>query len=84
MTGDVRGSGGMTGGACGSSCRRVIGIASSGVGGKCGGARRTAPYLSARPGARRFDGFARTVVFRALLLEARKYVLGTIGGPEHQ
>lgn len=39
VIGDVGGCSGVTGGACGSSCRNVIGVAGGGVGGKCGSAR---------------------------------------------
>ena len=39
VTDDVGGCSGMTGGAGGGACRKVISVAGSGVGGKCGGAR---------------------------------------------
>ena len=41
-------------------------------------------YLATHPGAPCFDGFARSVVLRDLLVEVGKDVLGAVGGPEHQ
>jgi hypothetical protein len=80
VTGDVGGCGGVTGGTGGSTGSRVIGVA----GGKCGGARLTHRYLAAHPGTPCFEGFARSVILRVLLLEVREHVLGAVGGPEHQ
>jgi hypothetical protein len=84
MTGDVRGGGGMTGSTGGCSGRGIIGEAGGGLGGQGGGARRPAPYLPARPGACGFQGLARPLILRVLVLEAREHVLGAIGGPERQ
>jgi hypothetical protein len=84
VTGHVGGGGGMTGGTGGGAGRTFIGAAGSSVGGKCGRARLAARYLAPRPGASSFDGLARTVVFRVVLLEAGEHVLGAVGGPEHQ
>ena len=84
VTGHVSSCGGVTGGACGSSCRSVIGVAGGGVGGKCGGARLAHRYLLTRPGAPGVESFPRSVVFRVVLLEVREHVLGAVGGPEHQ
>jgi hypothetical protein len=84
VTGHVSGCGGVTGSPGGSSCRSVIGVAGGGVGGKCGGARLAHRYLATRPGPPCFDGFARPVVFRVVLLEVWEHVLGAVGGPEHQ
>jgi hypothetical protein len=84
VTGDVGGCGGVTGGTGGSSGGSVIGIAGGGVGGKCGGARLAHRYLATHPGTPCFEGLARSVVFRVLVLEVRKHVLGAVSGPEHQ
>jgi hypothetical protein len=84
VTGDVGGCGGMTGGTGGSSGRGVVGIAGGGVGGQCGAARLAHRYLTTRPGAPCFNGFARSGVFRVVLLEVWEHVLGAVGGPERQ
>jgi hypothetical protein len=77
-------SGGVTGGSRGSSARNVVSAAGGGVGGDCGGAGLTALYLTSRPGPPGFDGFARTIVLRVLLLKELEHVLGAVGGPECQ
>ena len=82
MTGDVGGRGGVTGGTGRGTCGRIFGGAGSGVGGKRRHARLAHAHLATRPGTRRFDGFARSVVTRVLRLEARKNALGAVGGPE--
>lgn len=84
VTGYMGGCGGVTGSTGGSAGRTIISVASGGVGGNCGSARLAALYLTPRPGAPCFKGFARSVVFRVLLLEVREHVLGAVGGPEHQ
>jgi hypothetical protein len=84
VTGHVGGSSGVTGGAGGGASRTFIRVASGGVGGDCGGARLTHPYLAPRPCSRCLDSFPRSVVARVLLLEMREYVLGAVGGPERQ
>src|SRR5437879_1457501 len=77
-------SGSMTSCSGGRSGRNVLGIAGGGVGGNCGGARRPARDLSTQPSARCFNGSARPVVLRMLLLEERKHMLSAVGGPERK
>ena len=84
VTGNVGGCGGVTGGTGGSTGRSLIGVAGGDVSGKCDGARLAQRYLTTHPGTRRFDSFPRAVVFRVLLLEVWKYMLGAVSGPEHQ
>jgi hypothetical protein len=84
VTGHVGGCGGVTGGTGGGAGRTFIGGAGGGVGGNCGGARLAARYLTTRPGAPGFEGFARSVVFRVVLLEVWEHVLCAIGSPEPQ
>jgi len=84
VTSHVGGSGGVTGGTGGGAGRTCIGVAGGGVGGKCGGARRAAFYLTPHPGTRRFNGFARPVVMRALLLKEWQHMFGALGGPERK
>ena len=60
------------------------GVAVGGMGGKRGGARLAHRDLATRPGTPCLDGIPGSVVFRALLLEAREHVLGAVGGPERQ
>jgi hypothetical protein len=84
VTGNVGGCGGVTGGAGGGTGRSLIGVAGGGVSGNCGGARLAARYLSTHPGMPCFDGFPRSVVFRVLLLEVWKYMLGAVSRPERQ
>jgi hypothetical protein len=84
VTGHVGGSGGVTGGTGGGARRTFIGVAGGGVGGNGGGARCAARYLTTHPGTRCFNGFARSVVLRVLLLEEWKHMLGTVGGPERK
>ena len=84
VTGHVGGSGGVTGGTGGSARRTFIGGAGGGVGDNCGRARCAARYLTPHPGTRRFNGFARPVVLRVLLLEEWKHMLGAVGGPERK
>ena len=84
MTGHVGGAGGVTRGTGDGAGRNVIGVAGRSVGGNRCGARLAALYLTPRPSARCFDGLARPVVFRVLLLEVPKHVLGAVGSPERQ
>jgi hypothetical protein len=84
VTGHVGGCGGVTGGTGGGAGRTFIGGAGGGVGGNCGGARLAARYLATRPGAPCFEGFARSVVFRVVLLEVWEHVRCAVGGPERQ
>jgi len=84
VTGDVGGCDSVTGGTGRCSGRSVLRVARGGVSGQCGGARRTTPYLSTRPGTCSLDRLARSVVFRVLLLEAREHVLGALSGPDRQ
>ena len=83
VTGNVGGCGGVTGGTGGGTGRSLIGVAGGGMGGKCGGARLAHRYLTTHPGTPCFEGSARSVVFRVLLLEVREYMLGAVSGPEH-
>jgi hypothetical protein len=62
----------------------LINGAGGGVGGNGGGARLAHRDLATRPGTPCFDSIPRSVVFRILLLEVWEYVLGAVGGPEHQ
>ena len=83
VTGHVGGSGGVTGGTGGSSA--APSSASRAAAWAATAAARACPrYLATRPGAPCFDGFARSVVFRVLLLEVWEHVLGAVGGPERQ
>jgi hypothetical protein len=84
VTGHVGSSGGVTGGTGDRSGRSVIGGSRGGVGGNGGGARCAALYLTTRPGTRGFNGFARSVILRVLLLEEWKHMLGAVGGPERK
>ncbi len=84
VTGNMGGCGGVTGGAGGGTGCTFIGIAGGGVGANRGGARLAQRYLTTHPGTACFDGFPRSVVFRVLLLEVWKYMLGAVSGPEHQ
>jgi hypothetical protein len=71
-------------GGCGGVSCALIGLSGRGVGGECGGTRLAHRDLATHPGTSCFDGMAGSVVFRVVLLEVRKYVLGALGGPEHQ
>ena len=82
--GDVGGSGNMSRSAGGGLSLGSICLASGGMGVERGGARRAHLDLSARPGTPCFDSPPRPVVSRPLLLEAREYALGAVGGPECQ
>lgn len=82
VTGHVRRAGGVTRGTGGGASRIFIGIAGGSVGGECGLARWAASYLTARPGPRRFNRFARPVVFRTILLEVGKRAFRAISGPK--
>lgn len=84
VSGHVGGCGGMAGGTGGGASRTFIRVTGGGMGGNCSGARCAARYLTTHPGTRCFDGFARPVVLRVLLLEEWKRMLGAIGGPERQ
>ena len=84
VSGHVGDSGCLTSRMSGSSGRTFIGVAGGGVGGKCGAARRAAFYLTTHPGTGGFNGFARPVVLRALLLEEWQHMLGALGGPERK
>jgi hypothetical protein len=84
VTDHVGGGGGVTGSTGGGAGRTFIGVAGSSVGGKCSRASLAARYLATRPGAPGFDGLARAVVFRVVLLEAGEHLLGTVGGLERQ
>ena len=72
----------MARGACGGYGSGKFAGSCRGVGGNCSGARRSAPDLSAHPGTRCFDGFARPVISRAFPLETEKNMFGTQGSPE--
>jgi hypothetical protein len=84
VTGNVDGRGSVSGGTGGGAGRTSIGVAGGGVGGKCGGARLARRNLTPHPRTPRFEGIPRSVVFRALIFEIWDYVLGAVGGPEHQ
>jgi hypothetical protein len=68
----------MTGGTGGGASCSLIGIASSGMGGKCCSASFTQRYFTTHPGTPYFDSFSRSVVFRVLLLEIGEYMLGAV------
>jgi hypothetical protein len=74
----------MARGTRGSRGSRVRAGSCRSVGGNRGGARRSAPYLSAHPGTRCFDGPARPVISRALSLEVWKHMLCTQGRPQRK
>ena len=84
MAGHVGGAGCVTSGPGGGPRRTFLGVTGSGVGGYRGGAGGAARNLPTRPGPRCRYGLARAIVLRVLLLEARKHMLGTVGGPERQ
>ena len=83
MTGNVGGRGSVTGRAGGTG-RTLIGVTGGGMGGKRGGARLAHRDLTAHPRTPRFEGFPRSIVHRVVLFEIWEYVLGAVGGPEHQ
>ena len=72
----------MACGACGGYGSRACAGSCRCMGGNCSGARRSASDLSAHPGMRCFDGFARPVISRAFPLEIEKNMFGTQGSPE--
>ena len=84
VTSHVGGAGGVTGCTGDGTSRIFIGSAGGSVGGNCGGARNAAHYLTTHPGTRGFNGFARSVVLRVLLLKQWKHMLGAVGGPERK
>jgi hypothetical protein len=84
VTGHVGGAGGVTGGTGDGLGRTFIGIAGGGVGGNCGGACRATRYLATCPSTPCFNGFARSVVLRVLLLKEWQHMLGAVGGPERK
>jgi hypothetical protein len=85
MPGYVSGGGSVTGGAGSGAGGRSLGSgAGGGVGRERGSPNPSERQLTPRPGARRLDGLPGSVVFRILLLEMRKDVLGAVGGPERQ
>jgi hypothetical protein len=69
VTCHVGGAGGVTGGTSDGTGRRVVRVAGRGVGGNCGDARLATRYFTTRPSTPSFDGSARPLVFRILLLE---------------
>ena len=74
-------------GGCGVGGNSGVGGGRGVVGGvryKHGGPCLAHRDLTAHPGMPCFDGFARSVVFRLLLLEGWEQVLGAVCGPEHQ
>jgi len=81
VAGDMGGRGGVTRGPSGGPGGRVVGVAGGGMGGNRGGARFTHPYLAARPGPPRFQGFARPVIFRILDLEERDHPFRGVDSP---
>lgn len=84
VAGDVGGGGGMAGRAGGGSGGQVVHFSRRGVGGEGGGASLADRDLAPRPGARRSDGQARTIVVRALVLKIWEDKFGEVGGPQHQ
>ena len=84
VTRNVGGCGSMSGCTGSSPGRGSIGVTGGGVDRNCSGAGLAHLYLSTRPSPPCLDGFPWSVVFRVLLLEVRKHVLGTVGGLERQ
>jgi hypothetical protein len=84
VTGNMGGCGGMAGRTCGKSSCSFIGITSSSMGGYCGGARIATPYFASCPRSSCCNSFPWPVIFRICFLEVWKYMLGTVGSPEHQ
>jgi len=84
VAGDMGGCGSVTGRPRGGASRRMIGVTSSGVGGKRRSTSLAHLYLTARPCSGRFDGLPGPAVSGTRLLEIRKHVLGAVGGPERQ
>jgi hypothetical protein len=84
VTSHLGGPGSVTRSSCDRSGSSVLGIAGGGVGCNRGGARRPAPYFPTHPSTRCFNGFARSVVLRVLLLEDWEHMLSAGGGPERK
>jgi hypothetical protein len=84
VTSNMGGCSGMTGSPGGVTSCIWIGIASSGVGGKCSGTCLANCYLATYPCTPCFDSFPRSVVFQVLLFEIWEYMLGTVSSPNNQ
>ena len=84
VTCNVGGGGCVPAGTGGSAGRSIIGVAGSGVGGKCSGTRLAQGYFTAYPGTPHFDSFPGSVVFWVLFLEIWEYMLSAVSGPQHQ
>jgi hypothetical protein len=84
VTGHMGGASGMAGGPGDGTGRLFLGFASSSVAGNCGGPRRAALNLAARPGPRCFNGLARPFVLRVLFLEEGKHMLSAVRRPERK
>jgi hypothetical protein len=84
VTGNMDGCGRMTGGTCGGTSRSMIGVARSGVGGKCGSAGLAHCYLVTHPRPPCFNSLPRPVILGVFFLEVWEYMLGTVGCPKHQ
>ncbi len=80
----VGGGSRVPGGAGGGTSSGVLRVARGRMGGRRRGPRLADPYLTARPGPRRLDGFAGPVILQPMLFKQRKYVLGAVGGPERE
>ena len=83
VTGNMDGCGGVTGCTRGGASRSMIGIASGGMGGKCGNTGVAHCYLITHPSPPCFNSFPRAVIFRVFFLEVWKYMLGAVSGPKH-
>ena len=84
VAGDVGGSGGMAGCTGGGASALVVHFAGRGMSGEGCGASLADRDLASRPGARRGDGQARTIVMRALVFKVWEDKFSEVGGPEHQ
>jgi len=84
VTGDMGCCGGVTGCTRGCASRRIIGIASRCMGGKCRSTSLTHCYLTTRPGPPSLNSLPGPVISRTFFLEIWKYVLCAVGSPEHQ
>lgn len=84
VTGNMGCCGGVAGCTRGGAGRRMVGVTSGGVGGKCGSTDLAEFYLTARPSPPCFYRFPWPVISRAFFLEIRKYVLCAVGSPEYQ
>lgn len=84
VTGNMSGSGCMTGGASGRASRDVVGISGCSVSCNCGFACLNHLNLTFCPGPSCINSFSWPAIFRVFFLKVGKHMLRTICGPKRQ